>query len=301
MPWICPEYALNMPWICPLEYPKWEGYWVRPFLMVLSQCTRSESWATCSSAIGAVFGATWYGTHVLLFVSTYIFVMFTDLLGGVEMTCRYQLGSLSCGDSAVIIGVTVSLVMFMAVLAVIASAGLLLHVIRRFLTGRALRAGAGGSNVAREFDTSQFWMMDDYPACLPPSYSQAMQDYSFDGILADNAGEMSTMVWSHGFHHERTTYDNVVLCDHVTMWKGSAAVKLESSWLILFWNVICLCLSDQKIGKIFLSICKQLRRYRVSNLTKVWCCLRILQYFISIKPDCYLWIWIKVVPKRTLM
>ena len=120
--------------------------------------------------------------------------MFTDLLGGVDMSCRYQIGSLSCGDSAVIIGVTVSLVLFMAVVAIIASAGLLLHVIRRFLPGRAPTAGAGGNNDARDFDSSQFWMMDGYPACLPPSYSEAMQDYSFDGILADNVGEMSTMV-----------------------------------------------------------------------------------------------------------
>ena len=150
--------------------------------------------------------------------------MFTDLLGGVDMSCRYQIGSLSCGDSAVIIGVTVSLVLFMAVVAIIASAGLLLHVIRRFLPGRAPTAGArgnndasasagllphvirrllpgraptagsGGNNDARDFDSSQFWMMDGYPACLPPSYSEAMQDYSSYGILADNVGEMSTMV-----------------------------------------------------------------------------------------------------------
>ena len=120
--------------------------------------------------------------------------MFTDLQGGVDMSCRYQIGSLSCGDSAVIIGVTVSLVLFMGVVAIIASAGLLLHVIRRFLPGRAPTAGAGGNNDARDFDSSQFWMMDGYPACLPPSYSEAMQDYPFDGILADNVGEMSTMV-----------------------------------------------------------------------------------------------------------
>ena len=145
--------------------------------------------------------------------------MFTDLLGGVDMSCRYQIGSLSCGDSAVIIGVTVSLVLFMGVVAIIASAGLLLHVIRRFLPGRATTAGAsasagllphvirrclpgraaaagsGGHNDAREFDSAQYWMMDGYPACLPPSYSEAMQDYPiFDGILANNVGEMSTMV-----------------------------------------------------------------------------------------------------------
>ena len=167
---------------------------------------------------------------MLLSVSTYFhilpytFVMFTDLLGGVDMSCRYQIGSLSCGDSAVIIGVTVSLVLFMGVVAIIASAGLLLHVIRRFLPGRAPTAGAGGNNGAsasagllphvirrclpgraatagsggnnddRDFDSSQFWMMDGYPACLPPSYSEAMQDYSSYGILADNVGEMSTMV-----------------------------------------------------------------------------------------------------------
>ena len=119
--------------------------------------------------------------------------MFTELLGGVDMSCRYQIGSLSCGDSALIIGVTVCLVLFMGVVAIIASAGLLPHVIRRCLPGRA--AGSEGNNDARDFDRSEFWMMDGYPACLPPSYSEAMQDYPiFDGILADNVGQMSTMV-----------------------------------------------------------------------------------------------------------
>ena len=121
--------------------------------------------------------------------------MFTDLLGGVDMSCRYQIGSLSCGDSAVIIGVTVSLVLFMGVVAIIASAGLLLHVIRRLLPGRAATAGARVNNDARDFDRSEFWMLDGYPACLPPSYSEAMRDYPiFDGVLADNVGQMSTMV-----------------------------------------------------------------------------------------------------------
>ena len=139
------------------------------------------------------------------------------------MSCRYQIGSLSCGDSAVIIGVTVSLVLFMGVVAIIASAGLLLHVIRRFLPGRAPTSGPGGNNGAsasagllphvirrclpgraagsegnddaRDFDRSEFWMLDGYPACLPPSYSEAMRDYPiFDGVLADNVGQMSTMV-----------------------------------------------------------------------------------------------------------
>ena len=133
------------------------------------------------------------------------------------MSCRYQIGSLSCSDSAVIIGVTVCLVLFMGVVAIIVSAAMLLHVIRRFLPGRASTAGARasagvlphvirrclpgraagseGNNDALDFDRSEFWMLDGYPACLPPSYSEAMQDYPiFDGILADNVGEMSTMV-----------------------------------------------------------------------------------------------------------
>ena len=133
------------------------------------------------------------------------------------MSCRYQIGSLSCGDSALIIGVTVCLVLFMGVVAIIVSAAMLFHVIRRFLPGRASTAGARasagllphvirrclpgraagseGNNDALDFDRSEFWMLDGYPASLPPSYSEAMQDYPiFDGILADNVGEVSTMV-----------------------------------------------------------------------------------------------------------
>ena len=65
--------------------------------------------------------------------------------------------------------------------------------IRRCLPGRA--AGSEGNDDARDFDRSEFWMLDGYPACLPPSYSEAMRDYPiFDGVLADNVGQMSTMV-----------------------------------------------------------------------------------------------------------
>ena len=143
--------------------------------------------------------------------------MLTELLVGVDMSCRYQIGSLSCGDSALIIGVIVCLMLFMGVVAIIVSAGMLLHVIRRFWPGRASTAGARasagvlphlirrclpgraagseGNDDARDFDRSEFWMLDGCPACLPPSYSEAMRDYPiFDGILADNVGQMSTMV-----------------------------------------------------------------------------------------------------------
>ena len=154
----------------------------------------------------------------MYFHSTSIyFCDFTELLVGVNMSCRYQIGSFSCGDSALIIGVIVCLMLFMGVVAIIVSAGMLLHVIRRFWPGRASTtgarasarvlphlirrclsgraAGSEGNDDARDFDRSEFWMLDGYPACLPPSYSEAMRDYPiFDGVLADNVGQMSTMV-----------------------------------------------------------------------------------------------------------
>ena len=74
--------------------------------------------------------------------------------------------------------------------------------------------------------------------------------------------------------------------------------KRKSSWSICFEMRSALSVIwSKKTGMKLLSVCKQLLRYRVSNLTKVWCCLRIWQYFISMKPDCHLWIWIKAVPK----
>ena len=211
-----------MPWICPSQV---RGVLSSSFLRMLSHCARSESnlllthqssrrrnlmWSTCSVDC----------FHILPYTSIllpYTFVLLTELLVGVNMSCRYQIGSLSCGDSALIIGVIVCLMLFMGVVAIIVSAGMLLHVIRRFWPGRASTAGARasagvlphlirrclpgraagseGNDDARDFDRSEFWMLDGYPACLPPSYSEAMRDYPiFDGILADNVGQMSTMV-----------------------------------------------------------------------------------------------------------